>query len=109
MTILTMFQMMHFRNFKAFYEGFLRLYWQPYFPHLPSYPRFVTLMKRAILPMMLFVKLNSGKRTNIYYIDSSCLPVCHLKRSKQHKTFASIAGYGRTSISWFDIALLLMP
>lgn len=40
-------------------------------------------------------------RTGIYYIDSSCLPVCHLKRSNRHKTFDTIAQYGRTSVSWF--------
>ena len=45
--------------------------------------------------------MNSGKRTGIYYIDSTCLPVCHLKRSKRHKTFEDIAQYGRTSVGWF--------
>lgn len=58
-------------------------------------------MHRTVLPMTLFTQLKSGKRTGIYYIDSSCLPVCHLKRSKRHKTFIAIAEYGRTSIGWF--------
>ena len=43
----------------------------------------------------------AGKRTGIYYIDSSCLPVCHIKRSKRHKTFDKIAEYGKTSVGWF--------
>ncbi len=101
MVILVMFQMIKFRNFKTFYEGFLRQYWQPYFPNLPSYPRFIVWMKRAIFPMAVFTQCHSGKRTGIYYVDSSGLPVCHLKRSKRHKTFKSIAHYGRTSIGWF--------
>ena len=34
-------------------------------------------------------------------MDSSCLPVCHLKRQKRHKTFEAIAEFGRTSVGWF--------
>ena len=101
MTILVMFHQIRFRDFKMFYTNFVRVYWREYFPHLPSYPRFVTLIKRALLPMTLFVQINSGKRTGIYYIDSSCLPVGHIKRSKRHKTFDQIAEYGRTSVGWF--------
>ena len=51
--------------------------------------------------MTLFTQLKSGKRTGIYYIDSSCLPVCHTKRSKRHKIFETIAECGRTSVGWF--------
>ena len=101
MTILVMFQMSGFRNFKWFYQGFLHVYWHAYFPKLPSYPRFITLMSRAIFPLILFMQLKSGKRTGIYYIDSSCLPVSHLKRSKRHQVFNGIAQYGRTSVGWF--------
>lgn len=101
MTILILFQMIRFRDFKTFYNGFLSVYWQAYFPHLPSYNRFVELISRAIFPLALFTQLKNGKRTGIYYIDSSCLPVCHLKRQKRHKTFEAIAEFGRTSVGWF--------
>lgn len=46
------------------------MYWRGYFPNLPSYPRFIELMKRAIIPLTIFIQLNSGKRTGIYYMDS---------------------------------------
>lgn len=59
------------------------------------------MISRAIFPLTLFTQLRSGKRTGIYYIDSSCLPVCHLKRQKRHKTFEAIAEFGRTSMGWF--------
>lgn len=101
MTILVMFQMSRFRDFKNFYTGFLCVYHKSCFPRLPTYERFVNLMKRAIFPLTLFTQLKGGKRTGIYYIDSSCLPVCHLKRSRRHKTFDAIADYGRTSVGWF--------
>lgn len=58
-------------------------------------------MNRIIFHLILFSQINSGKRTGIYYIDSTCLPVCHLKRSRRHKTFEEIAEYGRTSVGWF--------
>ncbi len=54
-----------------------------------------------MFPMILFKQLRSGKHTSIYYIDSSCLLVCHLRCSKSHKTFDEIAHYGRTSVGWF--------
>ncbi len=43
MTILVMFQMSRFRDFKSFYGGFLSFYHRGYFPNLPSYGRFVNL------------------------------------------------------------------
>ncbi len=101
MTILIMFQMIRVKDFKTFYCHFLQKYWHVYFPCLPSYQRFIELLKNAILPLTLFVHIKSGHRKNIYYIDSSCLPVCHIKRSKRHKTFDEIAQYGKTSVGWF--------
>jgi hypothetical protein len=93
--------MSKFRDFKNFYTGFLAIYHKSYFPRMPSYERFIAIMNRAIFPLTIFTQVNGGKRTGIYYIDSSCLPVCHLKRSKRHKTFDAIAEYGRTSVGWF--------
>lgn len=101
MTILIMFHMIRFRDFKTFYCGYVQQYCRREFPGLPSYERFITIMKRAILPMLIFTQLHTGKRTGLYYIDSSCLPVCHLKRSSRHKVFEEIAKYGKTSVGWF--------
>ena len=101
MTVQILFQMVGYRNFKTFYTSFLQIYWKPYFPRLPSYQRFVELTHRALYPLTLFAQLKSGKKTGIYYIDGSCLPVCHLKRSKRNKIFREIAQYGRTSVGWF--------
>lgn len=101
MTIQILFQMIGYRNFKTFYMGFLQIYWKQYFPLLPSYQRFVELTHRALYPLTLFAQFKSGKKTGIYYIDGSCLPACHLKRSKRNKVFKEIAQYGRTSVGWF--------
>lgn len=101
MTILVFFQSSSWRNFKHFYTNFLVTYWNKAFPKLPSYNRFIELMKRVVFPLIVFAQVYSGKRTGIYYIDSTCLPACHIKRSKRHKTFGNIAQYGRTSVGWF--------
>lgn len=101
MTILVFFQSSSWRNFKHFYLHFLCVYWKSAFPTLPSYNRFIEIMNRVVCPLVLFAQLRSGRRTGIYFVDSTCLPVCHLKRSKRHKTFDEIARYGRTSVAWF--------
>ena len=101
MTILVFFQSSCFRNFKHFYIDFLCRYWKKEFPNLPSYNRFIEIMNRVIFHLTLFPQINLGKKTGIYYIDATCLPVCHIKRSKRNKVFKDIAEYGRTSVGWF--------
>jgi hypothetical protein len=101
MTIQILFQMIGWRNFKVFYTGFLQKYWKEYFPKLPSYQRFIELMHFSIFPLTLFVQFKGGKKTGIYYIDGSCLPVCHMKRSKRNKVFNEISKFGKTSVGWF--------
>ena len=93
MTILIFFQSSGYRNFKQFYIGFLSEYWGKAFPTLPSYHRFLEIMSRVVIPFVLFSQWHGGHRTGIYYIDSSGLPVSHLKRSKRHKTFKEAAKY----------------
>ena len=44
-TIMVLFQMSKFKNFKAFYTTFLTTYWKHHFPKLPSYSRFIELIK----------------------------------------------------------------
>ena len=99
-TILIAFHSIRFRDFKTFYL-FLKKYFHNYFPALPSYQRFVELIKYALFPVVLFLQFRKGKQTGIYYIDSTALPVCLLKRRRRHKTFDNIAEYGKTSVGWF--------
>jgi DDE family transposase len=101
MTILVAFQTSGYRNFKTFYCGYLTRFFKHYFPSLPTYERFVFLIKKAALPLLFYSQIHQGKQTGIYYIDSTCLPVCHLKRSRRNKVFKEIAQKGKTSIGWF--------
>jgi hypothetical protein len=66
MTILVMFQMVRFRDFKIFDEGFLQPYWRSYFPRLPGYHHFISLIKRAIFHMTLFTQIRKTNRYLLY-------------------------------------------
>jgi hypothetical protein len=93
--------MSKFKNFKAFYTTFLTTYWKHHFPKLPSYSRFIELIKYSIMPFTMYSTIKKGRKTGIYYIDGTCLPVCHLKRIKRHKVFDGISEFGKTSVGWF--------
>lgn len=101
MTILVLFQFLCIRNFKYFYKGIIQVFLNKYFPKLPSYNRFVEITQKALIPLAFFTALNSGKKTGIYYIDSTKLPACHDKRAKRNKVFAKLADYGKSSMGWF--------
>ena len=100
-TIMVLYQKSKFKNFKAFYTTFLATYWKHHFPKLPSYSRFIELIKYSIMPLTMYSTIKKGRKTGIYYIDGTCLPVCHLKRSKRHKVFDGISEFGKTSVGWF--------
>ena len=90
-----------YKCLKTFYNGPFGEVLRKYFPGMPSYERFVELQRRAIVFLAAFSFSRSGKKTGIYYIDSTSLPVCHNKRIKRHKTFSGLAERGKTSMGWF--------
>jgi hypothetical protein len=101
MTILVLYHSSRFRNFKAFYEGVVLALLRAAFPKAPCYARFITLSQHVWVPLTVFLLTRMGRRTGIYYIDSTPLPVCHTRRINRHKVFAGLAGRGKTSTGWF--------
>jgi hypothetical protein len=100
-TILLALHSSGFKYLKSFYNSpWGEVLWH-YFPGMPCYERFVALQQRAFVPLVFFMLSRMGKKTGIYYIDSTALPVCHNKRIQRHKTFAGLAGRGKTSMGWF--------
>lgn len=102
--IITMLLMLHssgYKYLKNFYNGPMGEVLRRYFPGMPCYERFVTLQKRAFVPLMFFMPSRMGTKTGIYYIDSTALPVCHNRRIQRHKTFAGLAARGKTTMGWF--------
>src|SRR5690349_3703879 len=71
------------------------------FPKAPCYARFIALTHHVWVPLTVFLLTRMGRRTGIYYIDSTPLPVCHPRRINRHKVFAGLAERGKTSTGWF--------
>lgn len=101
MTIVVMYHWSRFRDFKTFYQAYVLGWWRSAFPQAPCYERFITLQGRALVPLTMFLSSRMGKRTGLYYVDSTPLPVCHNKRISRHKTFQGLAARGKTSMGWF--------
>jgi len=101
MTILIHFHQSHYRTFKAYYQEHVQVYLTSEFPHLVSYPRFVALIPRMMLPLLAYLQSRYGTCTGISFIDSTSLEVCDPKRISQHRVFATDAKRGKTSMGWF--------
>jgi hypothetical protein len=100
--ILLWFNMSGMKCFKHFYQNnFVIL--KTYFPRSPSYERFINVERKAIIPMLAFLRfiIRQAKKTGVYYIDSTMMEVCKNQRIYRHKTFKNIASRGMSSCGWF--------
>ena len=101
MTILVCYHFGTYQNFKEYYLNCVRGYLRCEFPNAVSYNRFVELMPRVFVEMMLFMKLYAfGKCTGITYVDSTMIPVCHNVRRYFNKVFAGLAKNGKGTMGW---------
>ena len=101
MTICIHFHQSHYRTFKHYYNSHVCKHLQHLFPKLVSYERFVTLMKSVLVPLCFFLQSFKGERTGIYFVDSTLLKACHIKREKQHKVFKGLTEKSRSTMGWF--------
>jgi Transposase DDE domain len=101
MTILVLYHSWHFRHFKAFYEGVVLTLLRSACPKARCYARFITLTHHVWVPLTVFLLTRMGRKTGLYYIDSTPLPVCHPRRINRHKVFAGLAKRGKSSVGWF--------
>ena len=101
MTILVLYHSSHFKNFKTFYEGIVLALLRPAFPKAPCYARFIALTSHVWVPLTMFLLSRMGRKSGLYYIDSTALAVCHNRRINRHKVFAGLAARGKTSTGWF--------
>jgi len=101
MTIMILFHQEQYRNFKAFYTGYVQRHLQREFPHLVSYSRFVRLMQRVGIPLFVYLHECMGTCTGISFVDSTPLRVCHNRRIQRHKVFEGFAERGKGSMDWF--------
>lgn len=101
MTILVLFQLSCYRDFKNFYLDFVMRRLRREFPKLLSYNRFVEIQSRVLPALCAFLKHKAGDATGLYYIDATSLKVCRLQRMRRHKTFKEAARMGKSSMGWF--------
>jgi hypothetical protein len=101
MTIYIHFQQSHYRDFKSYYIHHVHSHLSHLFPQLVSYPRFIVLIKSILVPLCFFLQTISAEKTGIYFIDSTPIKVCHIKREKQHRVFKGLAKKGKSTIGWF--------
>src|SRR3954452_7657454 len=99
--IMTILVLYHSWHFKAFYEGVVLTLLRSACPKAPCYARFITLTHHVWVPLTVFLLTRMGRKTGLYYIDSTPLPVCHPRRINRHKVFAGLAGRGKTISGWF--------
>lgn len=101
MTILILFHVSGYREFKRFYLYEIRIHLKQAFPKAPSYTQFLALQKRAMVPLGCFFHVLRGKCSGISIIDSTSLEVCHLKRATSNRVFKGLARKGKTTKGWF--------
>jgi hypothetical protein len=76
MTIVVCFHLSNYRTFKAYYNEYVSILLRGYFPVLVSYNRFVELIPKTLVPLLLYMaKHRVGKCTGISFIDSTTLDV----------------------------------
>jgi len=77
MTIVILFQVSGFRNFKTYYTQHVCKHLRGEFPNLVSYQRMVELQSEIVLPLAAFLHTRFGSCTGISFIDSTPIKVCH--------------------------------
>ncbi len=97
MTLLVLYHSSRFKTFKTFYEGVILTLLRPAFPKAPCYARFIALTSHVWVPLTVFLLSRMGRKSGLYYIDSTALAVCHNRRIGRHKVFAGLAARGKTS------------
>jgi hypothetical protein len=99
--IMVLFHLSPYKTFKTFYLYGMGVQHRACFRDLPHYDRFVSLMPRLFVPLMVLLHSLSGEQTGVYFAASSKLAVCHNRRIDRHKVFDGLAARGKTSMGWF--------
>jgi hypothetical protein len=103
MTLEILYHLSGYKCFEYFYcQEVLQGSLKSYFPHAPSYNRFVELKPRMLVPLICYLHcLRLGTFLELYYADSTALKVCHNRRIHCHKVFRTSAKRGQGSTGWF--------
>lgn len=101
MTIIIHFHQSGYRTFKDYYMKHVIEHLRSEFPNLVSYNRFVALMPRVGILLLMYLNRCKGRCTGISFIDATSIAVCHNRRIARHRVFDGLAKRGKTSMGWF--------
>jgi hypothetical protein len=99
LSIMIFYHFSQFKNLKVYYQYFVSN--DRWFKNPPCYDRFIQIIPSLFLPLIIMTHYLSGKKTGVYYVDSTHFSVCKNIRILSHKTFKSLAERGHSSIDWF--------
>ena len=103
MSICVFYPYSGYKCFQYYYQQMVVPVLKSYFPKLVSYERFLCLLTRILPGLYLFLKYRTllSKESNLYFIDSKKLVVCHNPRIHSHRVFQGQAKRGKSSTGWF--------
>jgi hypothetical protein len=102
MCILILYHHSGMKCFQYYYQQVVLKSMLSYFPSSPCYGRFVQLIPRCMMPLLMFVNFSRvGRLVGCYFADSKKLPVCDNLRIKSNRVFEGIAGRSKSSTGWF--------
>ena len=101
MTLLVYFHCSRYRDFKTYYTQYVCVHLVQDFPKLVSYTRFVELIPSVMGLLTLFLHLQKTQESGIYFIDSTTLSVCHIKRAASNKVFRNLAKTSKSTMGWY--------
>ena len=84
LTILLLFHLPNYKTFKHFYL-IIQIVLKNLFRKLVGYFRFAQLTAGAFFPMFCFMKECQSHSKEIFFLDSTILTVCHVKRASSHR------------------------
>ena len=101
--IITIFMYYHqsqFRTFNYYYIALIQRCYTGYLPDLLLYT-LLSFINFIIVPLCAFMHSLIGENIVLYFMDSTLLKACHIKREKHHKVFDSLAQKSKSSMGWF--------
>lgn len=98
-SIMIFYHFSQFKHLKIYYQSFVQN--DKWFKNPPCYDRFIQIIPSLFIPLIIMMHYLSGKKTGIYYVDSTHLAVCKNIRIGSNRTFAGLAARGHSSIDWF--------
>lgn len=89
-TIVIAFHGSNHRDFKNFYLGLISRHHKKEFPTLLSYTRFLGVVQSVLVPLCSYFSQVKGTLSDIEFIDSTSIKVCHNIHIPRYNVFDDI-------------------